>query len=566
MGLTKFVFQQFKYTRRYNQIIRILFRYGFEDYISGFSNGKKYNLLRLFVSKRKVKEASNHTKWERMRMACEELGPTFVKFGQVLSSRRDLLPDELIIELTKLQDSVPPFAGKKAKKIVEDQFGEIAKGKIDYFEETPFASASMSQVHRATLNNGEKIIFKIQRPKIRETIEEDMKIIYELARLLNERMPSIRHYNPIDLVKQFEESIFYELDFIHESINLKRVSYNFKDDAVIKFPKVYDEFTSSKILALQEVQGFKPSEKNKFETFDINEKEAARIIVKSFFTMVFEHGFFHADPHPGNIIITPNKHIYFIDFGMMGTLLKKDMEHLGNMVLAIQQQDVKILMSAISYLTNTVVFENQKRLEYDLVEYINKYAFTDNFHTKVSEMLTDLTNVMIQHNLNIPGHFFLLTRAMFSIEGLVRIMNPEISLMDEIRPVIEKRIIHDRNPITTGEKIINSMYDLGNYLEEFPSDLRQTMKLIRKGKLKVNMQHEGIDPFVNSIKVVGRQIVSAVLIAAFVLSAAVFIMTDIHPQWLGIPVYSYISISFALIIGIYQWLHIQQEKNENDEF
>lgn len=566
MGLTSFVFRQFKYTRRYNQIIRVLFKYGFDDYVSGFATGKRFNVLRLFVSKRKIKEASNLSKWERMRMVCEELGPTFVKFGQVLSSRRDLLPEDLIYELTKLQDSVPPFSGKKAQKIIEEQFGDIAEGEIEIFEETPFASASMSQVHRATLKTGEKIIFKIQRPKIRETIEEDLQIIMELARFLTERLPSIRHYNPIDLVKQFQESIFFELDFIHESINLKRITYNFKDDAVLKFPKVYEEFTSSKILALEEVIGFKPSEKSKFETYGIDEKEAAKIIVKSFFTMVFEHGFFHADPHPGNIIITPDKHIYFIDFGMMGTLLKKDMEHLGNMVLAIQQQDVKILMNAISYLTNAVVFQNQKRLEYDLVEYINKYAFTTNFHTKVSEMLTDLTNIMIQHNLNIPGHFFLLTRAMFSLEGLVRVMNPEIVLMDEIKPIIEKRIIHDRNPITTGEKIINSMYDLGNYLEEFPSDLRQTMKLIRKGKLKVNMEHQGIDPFVSSLKIVGRQIVSAVLIAALILSATVFILAGSHPQILGIPVYSYISIIAATIIAIYQWLHIQQEKEKNDEY
>jgi len=247
---------------------------------------------------------------------------------------------------------------------------------------------------------------------------------------------------------------------------------------------------------------------------------------------------------------------------MMGTILKKDMEHLGNLILAIQNQDVKILMNAISYLTNTIVFENRKRLEYELVEYINNFAYTPNFHLQVSQMLTSLTDVMKNHNLNIPSHFFLITRAMFSIEGLIRGLDPEIVLMDKIRPIVTKRIMDDRNPVTSGEKIVNSLYDLGNYMEEFPSDLRQTMKLIRKGKLKVNLQHEGIDPTVKALNRVGKQLIIVILVSSIIIGSSVFILADTNPKWLEIPVYSLIGYLFAFILGLYMLLKLYKKDKE----
>ncbi len=537
-------------------------RYGFDDYVSHFNDKKGFSFMKLFISKKRIKESAQLSKWEKMRKVCEELGPTFIKFGQLLSSRRDLMPPELIQELIKLQDNVPAFPGKDARKILEREFGEFSRSEIVEFEEQPFASASMAQVHKGKLATGEKVVFKVQRPNIRKTIEQDIQIMKELAKVLSERMPSIRHFDPVGLVNEFAESIHYELDFIHESINLKRINYNFREQKEICFPTVYDRLTSSRVLTLEFVDGFKPSREDRFDMYQLDKKEIARKIVDSFFVQVFEHGFFHADPHPGNIIVCPDGRIYFIDFGMMGTILKKDMEHLGNLVLAIQTQNVKTMMNAISYLTGVVVFENRKRLEYDLIEYINAYAFTQDFHLQISKMLTDLTDIMSNHNLHVPAHFFLLTRAMFSIEGLVRDMNPEISLMAEIKPIIEKRIIEDRNPISTGEKILNSMYDLGNYMEEFPSDLRQMMKLIRKGKLKVSMQHQGMDPFVHSLNKVGKQIVAVVLVAALLLCSTVFIIAGTKPHWYGVPVYSYIGATLSLIIGLYLWTKIYREDEE----
>lgn len=561
MGLIKFFVRQVKHANRYNKIIKVLLKYGFDDYVSHFNQNRSF--IRFFIPRRKLKQAAELNKWERMRLVCEELGPTFVKFGQVLSSRRDLLPTELIEEFSKLQDNVPSFAGKTAKKIIDDEFAAFRNEKIVHFDELPFASASMAQVHKARLQSGELVAFKVQRPDIREIIEEDIMIMRELASILGERMPSIKHFDPVGLVDQFSNSIHFELDFIHESINLKRFSYNFKDSPQIRAPKVYDEFTSTKVLTMEFVEGIKPN-RAKLEAREENlSKKIGKQIADSFFKQVFEHGFFHADPHAGNLIINEKNEVYFIDFGMMGTLLKKDKEHLGNLLLAIEMQDVKLMMDAISYLTNVIVFDNKKNLEYELIEYINKYAFTKDFHLQVGQMLTDLTEVMNNYHLQIPSHFFLITRAMFSIEGLVRDLDSEIVLMEEIKPVIKRRILDDRNPVTTGEKIINSMYDLGNYLEEFPSDLRQTMKLIRKGKLSVNLKHEGIDPTVKTLNRLGRQLIIVILVSSIILGSSVFVLADTDPKLIGIPVYSLLGYTFAVVLGFYLLLKLYKNESES---
>ncbi|CAG5087320.1 ABC1 kinase family protein [Parvicella tangerina] len=561
MGVFKFLIRQVKHINRYNKILRVLVKYGFDDYVAHFKHSGGF--LRHLIPKKRIKKAAELNKWERMRLVCEELGPTFVKFGQLLSSRRDLLPAELIEELSKLQDSVPIFPGKKAKEIIDEEFAAFRNEKIVSFEEFPFASASMAQVHKGRLATGEEVVFKVQRPDIRETIEEDIEIMRDLAGILGERLPSIKHFDPVGLVDQFANSIHYELDFIHESINSKRFAYNFKDSKVIKAPKIYSEFTSTKVVTMEFVKGVKPSKSKLAEDAIDNTKEVAKNIATSFFQQVFEYGFFHADPHAGNFIINEKNEIYYIDFGMMGTILKKDREHLGNLLLAIEMQDVKMMMNAISYLTNVVVFENRKSLEYELIEYINKYAYQENFHLQVGQMLTDLTEVMNHHNLHIPSHFFLITRAMFSLEGLVRDLDDEIILMDEIKPIIRARILDERNPVTTGEKIINSMYDLGNYLEEFPADLRQTMKLIRKGKLSVNLKHEGMDPTVKTLNRLGRLLIIVILVSSIILGSSVFILADTDPKLFDIPVYSLIGYAFATFMGLYLLLRLYKNENED---
>lgn len=562
MSLGGFVLSQLKHARRYNKVIRVLLKHGFDDYVSRLSRSKRFSFFKLFFSRKRLLRAQRRSRWERMRMACEDLGPTFIKLGQILSTRRDLIPEPLIQELTKLQDDVAPFSSKIARKIVEEELNAKIEDIFDEFEETPFASASMAQVHRARLKTGEEVVLKIQRPEIRKVIDDDLKIMRDVARELSIRMPSIRHFDPVGLVEQFAESIHFEMDFLHEAVNLRRFAYHFEKDPIIMAPKVYIEQSTPKLLTMQFIDGIKPMSTNALRKAGVEQSWLAREVIHSFFKQVFDYGFFHADPHAGNIIVTHDKKIYFIDFGMMGTILRKDMQSLGMLILSVEQQDVQNIMRALTELSETPYFENKKRLEYDLVEFVNKFAFTDDFHLLMSEMLVELSEIIRAHNLHVPSHFFLLMRASFAVEGLVRTLDPDIVLMDQVRPIIDKKIMQELNPISTGRKLLTSLYDLAAYMEDFPSDLRQTMRLIRSGKMIVDIEHRGMEPFVHTLEKVSHQMMATILVSAMLLASIIFVFTDVGPKWNNFSLYAMIGFALSTLVGSLLMLRVRKAQKE----
>ena len=264
------------------------------------------------------KNAQKYTKWEKMRLVCEELGPTFVKFGQLLSNRSDLLPKDLVIQLERLQDNVPPLPGEIARGVVEVELNGNVNELFAWFEPEAFASASMAQVHKATLKTGERIVLKIQRPGIRNIIQEDIKVMYTLAEMFEKRIPSLKNFDPIGLVRNFEESITKELDFIHESVNVLRFSKNIEEDPTERTThtlKVYKEYTTTKVLALEFIKGIKISDVSQLEAKGFDCKEIARKLALSYIKQVFQYGFFHADPHPGNFLVNEHNELIAIDFG-----------------------------------------------------------------------------------------------------------------------------------------------------------------------------------------------------------------------------------------------------------
>ncbi|MCK5402369.1 MAG: hypothetical protein KAJ28_12105, partial [Flavobacteriaceae bacterium] len=288
---------------RYNQILSVLVKYGFEDLVQHLDERKQFTFLRRIIPKASKKHAAQFTKWEKMRLVCEELGPTFIKFGQILSNRPDLIPFDLVLEFEKLQDNVPPMDDKIAKEVVVSELKDKVDNLFAWFDPKPFASASMAQVHKVTLHSGKRVALKIQRPGIQEIILEDIKVMYRVASVLERRIPSLKSFDPIGLVKNFEVSILKELDFINESINAQRFYNNLMQDKghdqFANAPKVYLTYTTPKILALEFISGIKIDKIKKLEEKNIDTKVIAKRLSISFFKQIFEYGFFHADPHPG---------------------------------------------------------------------------------------------------------------------------------------------------------------------------------------------------------------------------------------------------------------------------
>ena len=554
MGIYAVIGKKYKSIARYNQILKVLVRYGFEDLVQHLEEKKRFSLLQRFIPKKSRKHAIQFTKWEKIRLVCEELGPTFVKFGQILSNRPDLIPMDLTFELEKLQDNVPPMSEKSAKNMVEIELNDTVENLFAWFEPKSFASASMSQVHKVTLHNGKRVALKIQRPGIKKIITEDIKVMYSIAEILERRMPSLKSFDPIGLVKNFEEAILKELDFINESINIQRFYNNIKNDTnknqFAHSPKVYQQYTTPKILAMEFISGIKIDRINKLKEKEIDTKIIARRLSTSFFKQIFEYGFFHADPHPGNLLVLPNRHICYLDFGMMGSILPRDVHTFSQLFLAITQKNVSKIILSIQELANTTVIRNMRDLEFDVNEFVEKNYVRTVHKNEMSTVLLELKDIIITHGLKVPTHFYLFARSLVTLEGVIQKLNPELNQFEIVRPFLVKNLTKNFNPIKMGEKVINSIYEMSNYMEYFPRDLKNAVRKINSGQIEVDLTHKGIDPMVHTIQRVTKQLVTAFIIAALIVCSSLFIIIDVEPLWRGFSVIGIIGLIIVLILGI----------------
>lgn len=545
--------KRIKSISRYNQILRVLLKYGLEDWVSYIDENKQYTFIQKFIPTNSVKQARAFSKWAKMRLVCEELGPTFVKFGQILSNRPDLVPLELTFELEKLQDNVPPMSEKMAKQVVETELKDKVENLFAWFEPTPFASASMAQVHKVTLHSGKRVALKVQRSGINDVIVEDIKVMYKIAYILERRMPSIKSFDPIGLVKNFEASILKELDFIHESINVQRFYNNLvKDDSLEQFaeaPKVYPEFTTSKVLALEFISGIKIDRISELKAKEFDTKVLARRLAISYFKQIFEYGFFHADPHPGNLLILPNSHICYLDFGMMGSMLPRDIAIFGNLFISITNKDVKKIIKALQQLSNNAPISNMRNLEFDINEFLEKYYVRDIHDNEMSTILLELKDIILAHGLKVPTYFFLFARSLVTIEGVIEKLDPKLEQFEIVKPYLRKSAAKKFNPIIMGNKVLNSIVELTNYMEEFPTDLKNAIRKINSGKISVDLTHKGIDPMVHILQRITKQLITAFIMVSLILSAALFIIFEIRPLWNDISILGMASFTLAVFLG-----------------
>ena len=553
MGVITDILKRIKSISRYNQILRVLMKYGFEDLVQYLQENKHYSFIHKLIPNATKKHVAKYSKWAKMRLVCEELGPTFVKFGQILSNRPDLVPLELTFELEKLQDSVPPMSENIAKEVVENELKDKVETLFAWFEPTPFASASMAQVHKVTLHSGKRVALKIQRAGIYDVIIEDIKVMYRIANVLQKRIPSLKSFDPIGLVKNFEDSILKELDFIHESINVQRFYNNLKNDDSLeqfaKAPEVYKEFTTSKVLALEFVSGIKIDKIEELRSKKIDTKVIARRLSISYFKQIFEYGFFHADPHPGNLLVLPNNHICYLDFGMMGSMLPRDISIFGKLFIAITNKDVKKIIRALQQLSNNAPILNIRDLEFDINEFVEKYYVRDVHKNEMSTILLELKDIIIAHGLKVPTHFFLFARSLVTIEGVIEKLDAGFEQFEIVKPYLRNSATQKYNPLKMGKKVVNSILELTNYMEEFPTDLKNAIRKINSGQIKVDLTHKGIDPMVHTLQRITKQLITAFIMVALIVGASLFIVFEINPLWNGISVLGISSFFIAIILG-----------------
>jgi ubiquinone biosynthesis protein len=562
MGILAGIGKNFRSISRYNQILKVLVKYGFEDLVDYLEEKKEYAILQKLIPKASRKHAIEYTKWAKMRLVCEELGPTFVKFGQVLSNRPDLIPLELALELEKLHDNVPPMPKGMAKNIVETELKDKVENLFAWFEPTPFASASIAQVHKVTLHSGKRVALKIQRSGIDEIITEDIKAMYRIAEILEVRMPSLKSFDPVGLVRNFEDAILKEIDFINESINVQRFYNNLENDNGLdqfaEAPKVYPEITTTKVLALEFISGIKVNQIEALIAKDIDPKIIARRLTISYFKQIFEYGFFHADPHPGNLLVLPNNHICYLDFGMMGSMLPRDISIFGKLFMAISNKDVKNIIKTLQQLSENAPISNMRDLELDINEFVEKYYVRDVHENEMSTVLLELKDIIIAHGLKVPTYFFLFARSLVTLEGVISKLDSKLEQFEIIKPYLTTSVTKKYNPIKMGKKVANSIVELTDYMEEFPSDLKNAIRTINSGQVKVDITHKGIDPIVHTLQRITKQLITAFIMIALIVGASLFIIFEINPLWKGISVLGMTSFFIAVILAIGMFRNIKK--------
>ena len=304
--------------------------------------------------------------------------------------------------------------------------------------------------------------------------------------------------------------------------------------------------------------GIKIDRMEELRSKEIDTKIIARRLAISYFKQIFEYGFFHADPHPGNLLVLPNKHICYLDFGMMGSMLPRDISVFGQLFISITQKDVKKIIKVLQKLSNSVIVYNMRELEYDINEFVEKYYVRDFHKNELSTILLELKDIIIKHGLKVPTYFFLFARSLITIEGVIEKLDPELDLFEIVRPYLRKSATKKYNPMLMGKKIANSFIELTNYMEDFPSDLKNAIRKINSGQIKVDLTHKGIDPMVHTLQRITKQLIAASIAVAFIIGAALFIIYEVHPLFKGLSIFGLTSFMLAVLLIFRMYLNIRK--------
>jgi ubiquinone biosynthesis protein len=541
--------QKYRDLQRVRFILNTLIKYGF-GYIIERLNLQGYVPLGKRIFRTTDREVIPRNTAERLRLVLEELGPTFIKFGQILSLRRDILSEEFVQELQKLQDSVPPFPVEQAREEIFSEFGKHVEKLYSYFDDKPLAAASIGQVHRARLLDGRDVVVKIQRPGIKGTIETDISILLTLARLINRYIPEAKLYDPVGMVEEFSQSIRKELDFRIEGRSADRFRTMFEDSKSVFIPEVLWEISGCHILTIEYAPGKRITET---DGDALSRHTLAKLFSDSYLVQIFEHGFFHADPHPGNVFVLDDGRICFHDFGIMGRLDDEMMDNLAGLFLAVIDKDIVRLMD-IYLETGIVIGEfDQKALKRDMREFIDGYYDVPLKDFSFAEFMNGLISLGRRHHVKIPTDMLLFGKAFMTVESIVRSLDPEFNLVENIRPyaqhLLRKKLFE---PSTIYKDMVKIGLEMSSLLRGLPRELHHIFKRIREGRIEIEVRHEKLEDLEQHIDKASNRLSFSLIIAAIIVGSSIIMQTQTGLLFLGYPLIGIFGYLVAGFLGL--WL------------
>jgi ubiquinone biosynthesis protein len=533
---------------RSRQIANILVRHGL-GYLVGIFGLERFVPFQRGLLKH-PRRAEPYTQPEHVRMALEELGPAFIKLGQILSTRTDLLPPEYLAEFAKLQDAAPTISIEAVQEIILAELGQPIEKVFADFEPVPLAAASIGQVHAATLLGGSDVVVKVRRPGVVEQVEEDLEILQNIATTASRRWEFASQYDLVGLIQEFAETLRAELDYLREGRNAERFAANFAGDATVHIPRVFWETTTSRVLTLERIRGIKINDLTALDTSGIDRKvvaeQAARIILK----MVFEDRFFHADPHPGNFFIEPGGRIGLIDFGMVGMVDERMQEHLVRVILALTSQDADRLADAFLDLGVTSQQVDRSLLGHDLEQLLSRFYGQPLGEIALGPLLDEMLTIVRRHRLRLPPNLALLIKTIVMNEGLGTHLDPTFRLSTVLVPYAQRLMLQQYSPLYWTKQLGRASRDVVWLGTELPQQLRRILGELERGNLTMNMRPRDIESVIRRFERIGNRIIIGAVLAAFIIGLAM-LMASYHPSGWNQWIFFVIGFVSAGVLGVY---------------
>ena len=542
---------------RSRQIATVLLNYGFGDVVERLGLMRYIQWGQRLLFRRRADPETRLTRPQRIRMALEDLGATFIKFGQVISTRPDLVPPDVISELAKLQEGVPPFDSQTAIKTLERELNGRVEALFAEFDPQPLAAGSLGQVHRARHFDGTPLAVKIRRPHIVRDVERDLELMLELAGMVERHLPEAEIFDPVGLVTQFARSIRREMNFLREARTVEEFARLFSHDATLAVPRMYWELTSDAVITMEFVDGLRITDRQGLLAAGLSPQAIAANGARIFFKQAFELGLFHGDPHPGNIRILRDGTLGLIDYGMVGRLEEERREQLVDLFLCIIQRNVRGAVELVLIVGKPSREVDRGLLQSDLRDFIESYYGIDLDQIRMGKLLSDFVAILSNHGIRYPADLMLLIRATITLEGVGRELDPEFNLAQHLAPFI-KQIVRERyNPRRLARRWMHEAETFVRALHDVPLHIERTLKKLSHDELKIQFEHRNLDYLVTELDRSGNRIVVGLVMSSLIVASALIVrsgtISGIDSTWITIPVFTLSSLlGVWLIYGIFR--------------
>jgi ubiquinone biosynthesis protein len=524
---------------RLREILTILSRYGLADWISRL----ELDIVKGLFKAKDGQGLADLSHERRIRLAITELGTTFIKFGQMLSTRADLVGPRLADELSELQSSAPADPPHVVRVTVSAELGQPIDELFDQFDDAPLASASIGQVHRARLPNGESVVVKVQHPGIEDRVRTDLDILVGLADLAEKYIPELRRYRPRSTAAEFQRILLRELDFGREERNLSQFRTNFASNPTVHFPKPNAELSTGRVLTMEYLDGIRLTEPQRLRDLGYDLEDLARRGAELFLDMIFRDGFYHADPHPGNFLVLPGGIIGMLDCGMVGRVDESMREHIEDMLLAVANRDPLQLTTIITRIGSVPPALDQAALCNDVTELVSYHGSRPLEQLNLGQALTDMTEIVRRYHIVLPTGIALLIKVLVMLEGTSRLLSPQFNLTELIKGYQKKMLWRRLSPQRHIQKIRRLIQEWQYFGEVLPRTVVDVLQQVQTGRFDVHLEHKRLEPAVN-------RLVFGMLTSALFMGSALILRANVPPTIYDVSVLGALGYGFSIVLAM----------------